>query len=590
MFSKITGYLHFIRIKYIDYKAYIIITSIIIGIISALAAVLLKNAVHFIKWLLQFEFNTHYYNFLYFLYPIIGIALVIIYIKVFRKDKFSKGLSGLIYSLSKRNPNIPRHQMYSHMITSAATVGFGGSVGLEAPIVSTGAAIGANTARKLRLNPLDKNLLIACGSASGIAAIFNSPIAGIIFAFEVLLPEISIPSFIPLLMASATASVFSNLLYADKLFFLVTTGWQFNALPFYILLGIITGLVSSYMIKATFKIENYFRKVKAGHIKKLLWGGGALGLLILIFPPLYGEGYDIINALFRGNNEILLNSTIYNHWFSGEWFIVFIAIAIVLIKVIATSLTIGAGGNGGIFAPSLFTGAVLGLAFVQIMRLTGIIDLNQANFIAASMAGILSGVIHAPLTAIFLIAEITGGYALFVPLMIVSATSYFLTRYFEPYSVYTKVLANEKGWTKNNKDSVLLEQIALSDFIETDFAVIYNTDDFKSVLDKVYRSKRNIYPVVDSNLQWLGVIHFTDIKDYLFKVKEVKGEHVKQFVVPSPEIISINEKVTDVMKHFETNNAWHLPVLDNGKYIGFVSRSRLLNIYRKLIQQERHIF
>jgi CIC family chloride channel protein len=562
----------------------------IIGIISALAAVLVKNAVHFIKIFLQFDFNTQHFNFLYFLYPIAGIALTLIFIKFVLKGNIVKGLSHLIYSLSKRNPDIPLQQTYSHLITSAATIGFGGSVGLEAPIVITGAAIGANTAKRLKLNPLDRNLLIACGAASGIAAIFNAPIAGIIFAFEVLLPEISIPSFIPLLIASATASVFSNFLYADKLFFLVTQGWQFKAIPFYILLGLVAGLVSSYMVKTTFKIERIFNNSRAGHLKKLLWGGAILGLLILVFPPLYGEGYNIINSLFQGNVSILVSSAIYKDILNSEWLIVIVGLLIIFIKVIATSLTIGAGGNGGIFAPALFTGAILGMVFVQFMRLVGIIDLNQANFIAASMAGILSGVIHAPLTAIFLIAEVTGGYALFVPLMIVSAMSYFLSRYFEPHSVYTKILATEKGWAKENKDKILLDQISLSDLIETDFTVIYITETLAQVINKAYNSKRNIFPLIDKELKFAGIIYLADIKDYVFKKKLAGNEYVTKFAKPSLGIIDINDPVVVVMQKFELNDAWHIPVLEDGKYKGFVSKSRLLNLYRKLIQQERQIF
>jgi chloride channel protein, CIC family len=590
MFERLKNTFHYVRIKYIDYKAYIIITSIIIGMISALAAVALKNAVHFIKWLLQFDFNSQNFNFLYVLYPVVGIALTLLYIKVFLKGSFSKGLSNLIYSLSKRNTDIPQHQMYSHMITSAATVGFGGSVGLEAPIVSTGAAIGANTAKRLRLNPLDRNLLIACGSAAGISAVFNSPIAGIIFAFEVLLPEISIPSFIPLLISSASASVFSNLLYSDRLFYLVTQGWQFKAIPFYILLGIVTGLVSSYMVKVTFQMDRYFKNSSAGFIKKLLIGGGLLGLLILIFPPLYGEGYGVIKDLLNGNTAVLISSAIYKNFVFNEWFVVFVGIAIIFVKVFATSLTVGAGGNGGIFAPSLFTGALVGLVFVQIMRLTGIIELNQANFIAASMAGILSGVIHAPLTAIFLIAEVTGGYALFVPLMIVSAMSYFLSRYFEPYSVYTKILVKEKGWIKENKDKILMDQITLMDLVETDFTVICDNEQLSQVIDKAYHSNRTLFPIISTDSKFVGIVYLNDIKDYVFKVKKPGNQSIMKFAKPSPGIIDSSDAVSIVMQKFELNNAWHIPVTEGGKYIGFVSKSRLLNTYRKLIQQERQIF
>ena len=431
------------RLKNIGNRTFLIVTSVVIGIVTGLAAALLKQFVHLIQWLLRYNFDEHSQNYLFLVFPFIGILISIILIRLFVKGRFYKGISSVIYSIFKRKSNIESHHTYMHIPTSAFTVGFGGSVGLEAPIVATGSAIGSNIARALRLGYKERTLLLGCGAAAGIAAIFNSPIAGVLFAFEVLLFEFSVPAFIPLLIASATASIISKLLFSGQLFFLVTEGWVMNAIPYYILLGIACGLISAYVIRMNHKIEEFFKKYKRPYLKAIL-GSLVLGALIFVFPPLFGEGYSSIENLLSGSFQKLFDNSLFFDYSSNPWIIVMFFTAIIFVKIFATAITIGSGGNGGIFAPSLFTGAITGFSFAFIINYTGIAHLNTVNFIAVGMAGILSGVIHVPLTAIFLIAEITGGYVLFVPLMLVSATSFFITKYFEKYSVYTKILAEKE--------------------------------------------------------------------------------------------------------------------------------------------------
>lgn len=375
------------------------------GIISGLAAVLLKQLVHFLQEVPNQFFNEKGVGFLHQLTPLIGILLTVIVINLFLGGTLQRSLSNVIYLILRKGSDIPRRKMFSHIITSGLTVGLGGSAGLEAPIVITGASIGSNVAKELGFNYQTRTLLLACGSAAGISAIFNSPIAGVIFAFEVLLPEFSIPSLIPLLISSASSAVVSQFLYGGQLFFLVTEGWKFNAIPSYIILGILCGVISLYMIKTTFTIDKLFGKIKEPYTKVFI-GGSVLCILILLFPSLYGEGYTTVINLLSGNFDLIINQTITGNIFDENVSFIIWAGIIILTKVVATSITIDSGGNGGIIAPSLFTGAVTGFFLVHIIKLFGI-ELNYANFIVVGMAGVLSGVLHSPLTGIFLIAEVT---------------------------------------------------------------------------------------------------------------------------------------------------------------------------------------
>ena len=415
----------------IELKTFVILSSLLVGVLSGLASALLKNAVHFLEVEPKIYFNNIGIGFILPFFPLIGIVLSVLVVILLFNGKLSKGISNIIYSIMRKASDIPRADILSHYITSGLSVGFGGSAGLEAPIVITGAAIGSNIAKELKFNYRVRTILLASGSAAGISAIFNSPIAGVIFAAEVLLPEFSIPSFIPLLIASASAAVVSKFLYSGQIFYLITEGWVLKAVPFYAILGILCGFISLYNIKATFFIENYFEKLGKRHLKILI-GGTILCLMIFILPPLFGEGYLSVKNLLAGQFDKILPNSFFLKYIDKDLLLIIVAVFIIITKVIATALTTSSGGNGGIIAPSLFTGAFTGFSLAHLMGYLNIIQLNHSNFIVVGMAGILSGVLHAPLTGIFLIAEITGGYTLIVPLMIVTALSYFISRYFQP--------------------------------------------------------------------------------------------------------------------------------------------------------------
>ena len=574
------------RTKHISNRNFLIVASLLVGLVAAIAAVVLKSTVHGIQHLLELLRAESGNNYLYFIFPLIGILLTVFYVQRFRGGKLGRGIANILYTIVKKSSNVERDKVYSHVITSALTVGFGGSAGLEAPIVVTGSAIGSNTGRDLRMNYKERTVLLAAGAAAGIAAVFNTPIAGVIFAVEVILMEVAIPSFIPLLIAAATAAVISNLLHSEQLFFLITKGWEFKAIPFYILLGICMGFVSVYMSRLTLRIEGFFRSKKKVWQKAVL-GGIGLGVLIFQLPPLYGEGYRTIENLLNGNYEILFGGSWYSSFMQSPWMLVVAGLLLVFIKVIATSLTVGSGGNGGIFAPSLFTGAVAGFVFAYFFNLTGIVALTVPNFIVAGMAGALSGVVHAPMTAIFLIAEVTGGYALFVPLMIVSAFSYFISRYFEPYSIYTKRLAARGLLLTQNKDKNVLARIKLKKLIETDFTPVHPGDTLGQLVDTFANSKRNVFPVLDQHDELIGLVHLENIREIMFQTERYDTTLVSDLMTRPELTIESNESMVDVMKKFEQHNAWNIPVLEDGKYIGFISKSTLLTQYRsKMAKQD----
>ncbi len=577
------------RSRHISNNTFLILVSIVVGIVAGLAAIALKMVVHYIQHLLHSVLENPSFNFLLFVFPLIGILLTVFYVQRFRKGKLGRGVANILYSVAKRSSNIERDKTYSHMISSALTIGFGGSAGLEAPIVVTGAAIGSTTARDLKMNYRERTLMLACGTAAGIAAIFNSPIAGVLFAVEVILYEFTIPAFIPLLIASATASVLSNLLYKGQLFYLVTKGWAMNAIPFYIVLGIIMGLISVYVTRMSIRTEGLFKSGKKRY-RKALVGGVILGLMIFILPPLYGEGYYTIENLLAEKYKALLESSLFTGYADNPWFIVLIGAILVFVKIIATSVTIGAGGNGGIFAPSLFIGAVTGFVFAHTVNLLGIIHLTEGNFIVAAMAGALSGVVHAPLTAIFLIAEITGGYALFVPLMIVSSLSYLITRYFEPYSVYMRKLV-EKGLHKRDKDKSVLTKMKLKNMVERDLVPVKENNTLGELVDKIAHSKRNIFPVLDEKERLLGIVLLENIREIMFNHELYATTLVKDLMTAPPAVLDIEEDMYEAMKKFERYNAWNLPVTVNGKYVGFVSKSAIFTRYRSmLIKQSEQQF
>jgi CIC family chloride channel protein len=525
----------------IELRAFVIISSLIVGILSGLASALLKNFVKFLE--VEPKIYLNHLN--------LGIIL----------------------------PFFPlKEDIFSHYITSGLSIGFGGSAGLEAPIVITGAAIGSNLAKGLKFNYRTRTILLACGSAAGISAIFNSPIAGVIFAIEVLLPEFSIPHFIPLLIASASAAVVSKFLYSGQIFYLVTEVWVLKAIPFYVILGILCGVISFYNIKATFYVENLFERFKR-YRSKILFGGLLLCALVFILPSLYGEGYLSVKNLLAGQFDRILPSGFTLKFIDKNLLIIIFAGLIIITKVIATALTTNSGGNGGIIAPSLFTGAFTGFFLAHLMEYLGVTHLNHSNFIVVGMAGVLSGVLHAPLTGIFLIAEITGGYTLIVPLMIVTALSFFISRYFHHESIYSAPLGKKGIIFRSDKEKYNIQQMKINQIIETDFIVIHPTTSLRKIVDKIIHSNRNLFPVVNDYGKLVGIITLNDIREVMLNNDLYDVILAYEIMNTDFHSIDIDTEINKVLEEFEVNDFWNLAVTENGIYKGFISKSNIFNKY-----------
>jgi len=575
-------------LKKLTRRNYLILACILIGLVAGLAAVAMKSMVHWVEEEVQQGLGYNHSNYIWlFLTPIVGIVLSVMYEQRFLGGKLVKGITKILYSITRRKGELDKRDMYGHLITSALTVGMGGSAGLEAPIVLTGSAIGSNISTQLQLGHKERTLLLACGASAGIAAIFNAPIAGVIFAAEVLLTEISIPVFVPLLISAATASVLSQFFFQGRLFALMEEGWRLKSIPLYFILGILCGLVSVYMTRMTHYLEKRLGQFRL-RMRKALFGGALLGLTIVLFPPLYGEGYTAIEKLLTGNEALLLQRSLFAP-FQSEWMLLIFLAAIVFLKVIATSLTIGSGGNGGIFAGSLFTGAFTGFIFARLITLSGALKIVESNFVAVGMAGVIAGVVHAPLTAIFLIAELTGGYSLFVPLMIVVAMSYFISRRFDQTSVYTRPLQEEGTYFQADRDTFLLNSISLKDILETNVQTVPATMPVRDVINEFLRSKQNIFPVIDEQKKFAGVILLEDLKDLLFDQEKSKDLQAKDMAIRPPQTLTLYERMSDVMKKFDETWVWKLPVLsEKGAFIGFVSKKKIFTKYRELLKQYSH--
>lgn len=550
--------------------------SLVVGLFSGLAAVTLKNLVHFFQKEPKLFLKNIGLDFLIPITPLIGILISVLLINFVFKGKFTRGLSNLIYLIVRKQSDVPRRKILSHLLTSAATVGMGGSAGLEAPIVLIGASVGSNVAKDLRLNYQTRTLLLACGSAAGISAIFNSPIAGVIFAVEVLLPEITISSFIPLLIASASSAVLSKFLYSGQLFYLVTEGWHLYAIPYYILLGLLCGFISLYMIKATFILEDGISKIKHQYLRAIS-GGVVLCVLIFFFPTLFGEGYGTIIDLLNNNYGGFLNGSLLNIFKDSNLSLLFILAIVILLKVVATSFTLGSGGNGGIIAPSLFTGAITGFFLAKLMNYLGVVELNHANFLVVGMAGILSGVLHAPLTGIFLIAEITGGYTLIVPLMIVAALSFFISKYFYPDSIYTTTLSRRGIKFRSEKEKYFMHQTTLLDLVEKEFERISPNLSLRELAKKIPLTKRNLFPVVNEKNHLVGIVTLDDIREVMMNSEVYDVILAYEIMNTNFVSVELDTDINKVMEIFEKKQLWNLAVTKNGEYIGFVSKSNIFN-------------
>lgn len=564
---------------------YVNFLSIWVGLWVGLSAVIIKNLVFLIQKLLKYQQIESFQHYLYFAYPTIGILLVILFSKYLLKQKLDHGIPSVLYSIAEENANIKRHNMFSSIITSAITVGFGGSVGLEGPSVATGAAIGSNFGKEFGLNYRQKIQLIGAASASVVAAIFQAPIAGIIFAIEVIMIDLTVASLIPLLISSISAVLTSYLLMGSEVLYHVEISKEFivKDVWLYILLGIVTGLFSVYFTKIYLFIQDKFRKIKNDYWK-LIIGGALLGVLIFLFPALFGEGYEVTNKALIGDSFFVTNTSVFN-FIDLNYIPILILAAIILLKVFASAFTFGAGGIGGIFAPSLFIGANIGLFFSLIMAKFFGYDIGVTNFTLTAMAGTLAGIMHAPLMAIFLIAEITGGYKLFVPLMLVSTISYITAKLFIQHSVYTVQLAQKGQLMTHDKDANVLKLLQIKTLIEKDFKSIRPESTLGDLVNCIKESNRNIFPVVKEDGTFVGVIILDDVRNVIFDHEKYKKLKIKDYIFKPGLSISPDASMEEVAKRLHKTDVYNIPVVDNGKYVGFVSRANVFAEYRKILKE-----
>ncbi len=557
--------------------------SFAVGILSGLAAFILKNTVHYTHHFLTHGFHVDRGNLLYLAYPVIGIGITVLFVKYVVKDNIGHGVSKILFSISKKQGRIKPHNSWSSIIASTFTIGFGGSVGAEAPVVLTGASIGANLGRFFKLNHKTMILLIGCGSAGAIAGIFKAPIAGLIFTLEVLMIDLTMASLIPLLISAVTAASLANYLMGDAVLFSFsqTESFALNTIPFVILLGVFSGFLSMYFTRGVMLTEKKLGLLKT-ETQKLLVGGIILSVLIFLFPTLYGEGYTTIISLLHGESSAVVENSIFHSIADNHYLFLLYLLFILLFKVFATSITTGAGGIGGIFAPTLFMGGVSGYLISRLFNGFGL-HLSESNFVLIGMAGMMAGVMHAPLTAIFLIAEITDGYGLMLPLMIVAVVAYITIMYFEPHSLYHKRLAQRGQLLTHHKDKTVLTLMKMDSVIEKDLETIGPDKTLGELIKVISRSHRNIYPVVDEENMFLGIIFLNDIRNLMFRPEKYDKFLVKQLMVKPPGMASTRQSMEEIMDVFESTDAWNLPVVDEGKYVGFVSKAKIFNAYRKVL-------
>ena len=577
------------RDKHITDRQMTIILALFIGLFASVAAFILHFIIKEIQVLLTAGFSTVTYNWLYLVFPVIGIFLTSLFVRYVVKDNISHGITRILYAISSKRSRLKPHNCWTSVIASAITIGFGGSVGAEAPIVLTGSSIGSNLGQLFKMDNKTLMLLVGCGAAAAIAGIFKAPIAGLVFTLEVLMVDLSMASLLPILVASVTATCFTYIFMgSDSLFTFHLDGeWIVERVPACILLGVSCGLVSLYFIRMMTSCEGVFARLKDHRYAKLLLGGLMLSSLIFIFPVLYGEGYSAINILLNSNTEsdwntLLNNSLFYGH---GQLLIIFVAL-VVLTKVVATSATNGGGGCGGTFAPSLFVGAFSGFLFARIWNIQQLgLYVPEKNFTLLGMAGVMAGVMHAPLTGIFLIAEITNGYDLFIPLMIVSTCSVMTISVFEPHSIYAMRLARQGKLITHHTDKAALTLMSLDSVVENDYIAVTADMPLGKLVNVISKSHSSFIPVLDSAGCILGEVDITKIRHIMFRSELYTKFCVMQIMTPVPAKVGINDRMEEVMKKFEIKNTNYLPVVDiNNRLMGYISRSRVFSLYRKMVE------
>jgi CIC family chloride channel protein len=563
-------------------KQFIFLSSVLVGISAAFAVIVLKTFAHWVFSFATYVSGILKLGFINSILPIIGILLTVFVVKRVLGGTIQKGTSQILYAVAKKASIIPKKQMYAQIVTSSLTVGLGGSAGLESPIVITGAAFGSNYAQKYKLSYKDRTLLIGCGVAAGIAAAFNAPIAGVLFAIEVLLVDVSISAFTPIMIAAATGALVSVIALDETILlsFKQQQTFNYHNIPFYVLLGLFTGFISVYYSRNFERVEHFFHRLKFSPYKKAFFGASVLAILIFIFPTLFGEGYESIKTLSENDPGQLLENTLFEGFRNNSWALLAFVGVTMMVKVFATGITLGCGGNGGNFAPSLFLGSYVGFFFSKFLNLTGLTKLPISNFTMVGMAGILSGLFHAPLTAIFLIAEITGGYNLMIPLMIVASISFAISKRFEKHSMDVKNLAKKGHAFTSNKDTNVLSTLDTNSIIQTDYLTVSPDENLEKLVDLISHSNQVIFAVVDKECKMVGIVHFNTIREIIFNPYRVKYTLIKEIMIPPIEIIAPEDSMEIVMNKFENAKVVFLPVIKEGKYYGFISKSVALEAYR----------
>ena len=576
------------REKHISERTFVMVLALLVGIACGFAALILKWLIHSISTILNSHIAINSGNYLYLLLPATGIILTMLYVRYVVKHNISHGVTRVLYSISQNKSRLKPHNMYTSLIASSVTIGFGGSVGAEGPIVYTGAAIGSNLGQLFRLSPRILMILVGCGAAAGIAGIFKAPIAGMLFTMEVLMIDLTTVSVMPLLIASITAATVAYVFtgFDVEFFFMQSEPFRTTRIPYVIVLGIFCGIVSLYFTRVMNMMENFFKHKLILQWKKTLFGGVVLACLVFLLPPLYGEGYMAINHLLGGNPNSIVDGSIFYSDRESPWMIIGFIGMIILAKGFATSATTGSGGVGGTFAPSLYLGCMSGFFFAYLSNHLGLgPELSIKNFALMGMAGVMSGVMHAPLMAIFLTAEMTGGYDLFLPLLIVSTIAYGTIKLVEPYSIYTMRLAQRGELLTHHKDKAVLTLLKMDSVIETDFQSVTPDMNLGEMVQAISRSSRNLFPVVGEDGKLVGVVLLDEIRNIMFRPHLYKRFYVRRFMSIPPSKIVIGMTMDKVMKAFDDTGAWNLPVVDEvGHYVGFVSKSKIFNSYRRVLR------
>lgn len=573
---------------HVSHRQLLLLLAFIVGFLAALAAYILHSLIHIIQHMLSSQFASEGFNWFYLVCPVIGILLTMLFVRYIVRDNISHGITRILYAFSTKQGRLPSHNTWTSVVASAITIGFGGSVGAEAPIVLTGSAIGSTLAQRFKLDNKTIFMLVGCGASAAIAGIFKAPIAGLVFTIEVLMIDLTMGSLLPILISCVTATCFTYVLVGDSSLFTFTLqeAWPVNRAPANIMLGIACGLVSLYFIRSMTYCEDFYARLKSHPYIRLIIGGIILSLLIFLFPSLYGEGYSAINILLNGKSEAEFATLMNLSLFSGHESLLIVYVTLVLLtKTIATSSTNGGGGCGGTFAPSLFIGAFAGFLFARIWNHYSLgIIVPENNFALLGMAGVMSGVMHAPLTGVFLIAELTGGYDLFIPLMIVSTVSYLTIYIFEPHSIYGMRLAHQGKLITHHTDHAVLTLMSLDTVIERDCSAVSPDMMLSELVHKISRSRVDVLPVTDTGNHLIGEIDMMKLRHILFRTELYHRFSVRQLMSEPPALLGVNDPMEDVMKAFDSTNAQQLPVVTTDKeLIGYVSRAHVYSLYRKIV-------